>query len=366
MNLLGSPKRTLGFIVVFMLGVVALATVAYMAAGWSFTDSFYMVLLTVYSVGYNEVHAVDTAYLHAVTVGTMILGCTGVILLTGALVQFLTINQMQQIFGMKRMIKEIDHLNGHVIIVGFGRIGVMLAKELRSGGTPFVIVEQDEKRAAEAREMGYLCVVGDATDEHFLQSAGVTRARALATVLPDDAANVFITLSARSLNRHVDIIARGEMPSTEGKLHQAGASRVILPAHIGAERIAEMILYPDTARFLHNSAKMQELERTLRGLGLDMQVVVVPDKGALTDLTIGEIEKRAMGQFFVVQLTRADGEMLTSPDHTLKVHAGDGVVIVGRGGQASRALFDAQPDPALADDLSVTGTAFKPNSIDIE
>jgi len=348
MNLLGSPKRTLGFIVGFMLVVVILATAAYMAAGWSFADALYMVLLTVYSVGYGEVHPIDTTYLHAITVGTMILGCTGVILLTGALVQFLTVNQLQQIFGIKRMIREIDHLTDHVIIVGFGRIGAMLAKDLKTGGAAFVIVEQDEKRVAEAREMGFLCVVGDATDETLLQAAGVTRARALATVLPDDAANVFITLSARSLNRDIEIIARGEMPTTEGKLHQAGANRVILPAHIGAERIAEMILYPDTARFLHSSSKMQELERTLRGLGLDMQVVIVPEKGAMTGQTIEEIERRAMGQFFVVQLNRGDGEMLTTPDRTLTVNGGDAVVIVGRGGQASRALFDVLPDKIQA------------------
>lgn len=351
-QMLGSPGRTLGAIVAFMLAVVTLSTAAYMAAGWSFPDAFYMVLLTVYTVGYGEVHPIDTTYLHTVTMSTMILGCTGIILVTGALVQFLTITQLQQIFGTKRMVKEINQLTGHVIIVGFGRIGVMLAKELKSGGAAFVIVEQNEKRVAEARGLDYLCVAGDATDESSLQAAGVTRARALATVLPNDAANVFITLSARSLNHDIEIIARGEMPTTESKLVQAGANRVVLPTHIGAERIAEMILYPETARFLHNSEKMQELERTLRGLGLEMQVVVVPEKGAFTGLAIEEIENRAMGQFFVVQLNRRDGDVFTTPDRTLKVQAGDGVVIVGRGGQASRALFDAMPEKMPAGRVS--------------
>ena len=344
MNLLGSPGRTLGTIVAFMLVVVAVATVAYMMAGWSFADAIYMVLLTVYTVGYGEVRPIDTSYLHAVTIGTMALGCTGMILLTGALVQFLTITQLQRIFGVKRMIREIDHLSGHVIIVGLGRIGLMLAKEMKSGGVPFVIVEQSEKRGTEAREQDYLCVVGDATDENSLRAAGIERARALATVLPNDAANVFITLSARSLNPDVQIIARGEMPATERKLQQAGANRVVLPTHIGAERIAEMILYPETERFLHASEKMQELERALRGLGLEMQVVAVPDKGALTDLSIEEIEGRTSGQFFVVQLTRRDGEVFTRPDATMRVRAGDGVVIVGRGIQSCRAMFDAPPD----------------------
>ena len=346
MNLLGSPGRTLASIVAFVLVVVVLAIAAYMAAGWNFSDASYMVLLTVYTVGYGEVHPISTPYLHAVTMGTMILGCTGMILLTGALVQFLTITQLQQIFGMKRVTAEIDKLSGHVIVVGFGRIGAMLTKELKSGGTPFVVLEQSEKRVAEARERGYLCLAGDATDESALRAAGITRARTLATVLPNDAVNVFITLSARSLNPVIEIIARGEMPTTEGKLIQAGANHVVLPAHIGAERIAEMILYPETARVLRTSEKMQELERTLRGLGLEMEVIVVPDKGAFTGLSIKEIETRAKGQFFVLQIDRRGGDAITTPDRSLKVHGGDGVVIVGRGSQASRALFEAPPEKA--------------------
>ena len=348
MELLGSPGRTLGSIVIFMLVVVTLATLAYMGAGWSFSDASYMVLLTVYTVGYGEVHPIDTPYLHAVTVGLIVLGCTGMILLTGALVQFLTITQLQQIFGVKRVKAEIDKLENHVIVVGFGRIGLMLAKDLKTGGAPFVVLEQNEKKAAEARELGYLCLIGDATDEAHLASAGITRARTLATVLPNDAANVFITLSARSLNPVLEIIARGEAPSTESKLLQAGANKVVLPTHIGAERIAEMILFPETARMLRVSEKMQELERTLRGLGLEMEVIIVPDKGAYTGLAIETIETRAAGRFFVLQLNRKGGDSFTNPDRKMKVGGGDGVVIVSRGGETARALFEAPAEKLRA------------------
>lgn len=349
MNLLGSPGRTLTSIVVFMLVVVALATAGYMAAGWSFPDSFYMVLLTVYTVGYGEVHPIDTPYLHTITVGTMILGCTGMILLTGALVQFLTITQLQQIFGMKRVKAEIDKLSNHIIIVGYGRIGMNLAKELQSGGEPLVVLEQNGERCAEARDSGHhLCLAGDATDENALKAAGVERARTLATVLPNDAANVFITLSARALNPDIEIIARGEMSTTESKLRQAGADRVVLPTHIGAERIAELILYPETARMLRASPKMQELERTLRGLDLELAVITVPEKSTVAGLSVEEIERRGGGRFFILQVNRREGESLTTPDPGLTVNGGDGVVIVGRGGQGSRALFDAPIEPARA------------------
>jgi voltage-gated potassium channel len=349
MELLGSPSRTLVSILLFMLVVVVLATLAYMGAGWSFADASYMVLLTVYTVGYGEVHPIDTPYLHGVTVGTMVLGCTGMILLTGALVQYLTITQLQQIFGVKRVKAEIGKLEGHVIVVGFGRIGLMLARELKAGATKFVVLENNEQRAAEVRGLGYLCLTGDATDEQSLREAGIERARTLATVLPNDAANVFITLSARSLNPAIEIIARGEVPSTESKLLQAGANKVVLPAHIGAERIAELIMFPETARLLRTSEKMQELERTLRGLGLEVEVIVAPENGALTGLSIEQIEIRAAGKFFVLQLNRHRGDSITAPDRALKVDAGDGVVVVSRSsGAGARAMFQAPAEKIRA------------------
>jgi voltage-gated potassium channel len=344
----GTPGRSLFLIVLFMLLVAGLATLGYMEAGWSLADASYMVVLTVYSVGYGEVHPINTPYLHAVTMGTMIVGCTGMILLTGTLIQFLTINQLQHIFGFKRMKAEVDKLEGHVIVVGFGRIGLMLAKELKTGGAKFVVLEQNENLAQQVRDLGYLCLVGDATDESSLREAGIERARTLASVLPNDAANVFITLSARSLNPDIEIIARGEVPSTQSKLIQAGANKVVLPTHIGAERIAEMILFPETARFLRSSTKMQELERTLRTLGLDMAVVVVPEKGALTGLTIEQIERKADGKFFIVQLNRQAGDAITTPESTMRVQGGDGVVIVSRNGQIARAMFEAPPEKIRA------------------
>ena len=349
MELLGSPGRTLATIVVFVLAVIVLATAAYMGAGWSLADASYMVLLTVFTVGYGEVHPINTTYLHTVTMTLMITGCTGMILLTGALVQFLTITQLQQILGGRRVKAEIDKLENHVIVVGFGRIGQMLARELKTGSLPFVVLEQSEHKAADARTRGYLALVGDATDEQSLQDAGIARARILATVLPNDAANVFITLSARALNPGIEIIARGEAVATESKLLQAGANRVVLPAHIGAERIAELILFPETARMLRSSEKFAELERSLRGLGLEMEVVVVPEKGALTGLSIEQIERRADGRFFVIQLNRKGGDTINAPGRSLKVEGGDGVVIVSRGGGAgARAMFDAPAEKVRA------------------
>jgi voltage-gated potassium channel Kch len=301
-----------------------------------------MVVLTVYTVGYDEVRAVDTPLLRAITMGTIVTGCTGMIFVTGALVQFFTINQLQQIFGVKRMKSQIDHLNGHVIVCGFGRIGLMLAQELQAGRASFVILERGEDRVAQARNLGYLCVQGDATNEEALKEAGVTRAKALATVLPDDAANVFITLSARSLNKSLEIIARGEVPSTETKLLHAGADKVVLPTHIGAERIAEIILFPETARFIRGSQGMRDFEKTLHSFGMELEVFVAAEGSAAAHLTVDAVEAQASGSIFIVQLNRRSGETITRPAGGTRIEPGDGVVVVGRSGRMSElsSVFD--------------------------
>lgn len=331
-GLAASPLRNLGWVVTFVVAVVVVATLAYMHAGWSFGDAIYMVLLTVYTVGYREVRPIDTPYLHAVTIATMVLGCTGMILVTGALVQALTVFQIRQILGGDRMKSEIGKLKDHVVICGFGRIGVMLARDLEAGGAPFLILERDDRRRAEAESLGYLCLEGDATDETALLAAGIDRAKVLATVLPDDAANVFITLSARSLNPSLQIIARGEEPSTENKLIQAGANQVVLPTHIGAERIAEMILFPATSRLMREAEHMREAEKSLRGLGLDLEVAAVHEKSEAAGLTVAELEMRARGAFFVVRIDQRDGQVISQPPPDTRIHGGDGLVLVGRGG----------------------------------
>jgi voltage-gated potassium channel Kch len=261
------------------------------------------------------------------------------IYLTGSLVQYITINQLQRVLSPRRMQSQIDKLKGHVVVCGFGRMGQMLTRALNSGGARFVVLERNPQRAALARDQGYPCLEVDATEEAALKSAGVERARALATVLPDDAANVFITLSARNLNRDMEIIARGEAPSTENKLLHAGANRVVLPTHIGAERIAEMILFPGATGLVGGSANARDFESTLDTLGLRMETVVASEEGGLAGRTIESVERQVSGSFLVVQLNRRHGETVRQPSGETRIEAGDGVVMIGRSGIAG--LFEA-------------------------
>lgn len=340
---LASPLRNLAIIVGCLLAVTVVATIGYMAAGWSLPDAFYMVVLTIYTVGFREVRPIESHYLRALTMGVMFFGCTGMILMTGALVQLFTATEIRNLLGANRVKTEIDKLNGHIIVCGFGRIGVMLAQELAEANATFLILERDEKIAHEARRQGYLCLIGEATDETTLQAAGVLRARALATVLPDDAANVFITLSARSLNPALTIIARGEAPTTERKLVQAGASQVILPTHIGAERIAELLLYPATAARLRGTPEARGVERGLRDLGLEIEMVSASEQNGAAGLTVGELERRGAGAFFVVSIERAGGDPVARPQPDTAIQAGDGLVVVGRSAGAFAEVFRPAP-----------------------
>jgi voltage-gated potassium channel Kch len=327
---LASPLRNLIAGLAYMVLVSVLAIVAYVACGWSLGDALYMVVTTVFTVGYGEVRPVASPALRAITMGLILFGCTGMLFLTGALVQLITASQFQQFLGVRRMQKDIDALSGHVIVCGFGRIGLMLARDLRAAGSRFVVIERSEERAAEARAQGFLGMAGDATDESCLRAAGILRAHALATVLPDDAANVFITLSARSLNRGLTIIARGEAPSTENKLLQAGANRVVLPTHIGAERIAELLLFPKLAELMKDG----ERGLGLRRIGLELEVVAAGVGSRCVGSSIAALEVAAGGAFLVVGLQRRDGSSVLAPVGDVVIEAGDGVAIVGRPGRA--------------------------------
>ena len=334
-GLLNSPVRNLTVGIAFMIVVMVLATAAYMAVGWSFRDALYMVIITVFTVGYGETRPINTPALDAITISLIVLGCTGIIFLTGALVQYITVSQLNKVMGLKRMNAQIDQLKGHVIVCGFGRFGSVLARSLTASSAGLVILEENEARADEARRQGYLCIQADATGEAGLLAAGVMRAHALATVLSNDALNVFITLSARALNPNLAIVARGELSSTESKLLHAGADKVVLPTHIGAERIAELILHEESARFIEGLERSTGFQRVLHNFGMELEVVTAAPQSPAVRMTVAAIEKHAKGAFFIVQINRRDGDVHTAPPPTAIVGEGDGVVLIGRPNRAA-------------------------------
>jgi Trk K+ transport system NAD-binding subunit len=346
-SLLESRAGNLIYGILFVLCIGALGVISYLLNGWSLGDALYMVVLTVFTVGYEEVRPIDTPTLRVLTIVLIILGCTGMIYLTGALVQFLTFNQLQQLLGLNRMNKQIDELERHVIICGFGRTGSMLAKELRDGKAEVVVIEPDHDRVAEARSLGYLCIHADATEESVLKHAGIGRARALASVVSSDPVNVFITLSARSLNTAIQIIARGEEPSTEKKLLQAGANAVVLPAHIGAEQIASLVLFPGVASMIQPADRRRQMEMDLRMLGLEVEVAVVAEGSVFAGRSVEEIEQRSEGAFFIIAIQKAGNGRVDRPAPTTRIYPGDGVTVLGRAGRASVMEKFSEPSPVV-------------------
>jgi voltage-gated potassium channel len=332
--MLNSPVRNLLGGVLFVLTVVGLAVVGYMSQGGNFGDALYMVVPTVFTVGYDEAEPVATIQLRAITMGLIVTGCTGMISLTGALVQFITLSGIQQLLGHKHMNHQIEQLRNHVIVCGFGRIGNMLARELKAGGAPFVILERSPERLEDARALDFLCLHADASDETMLRQAGVEHARALATVPPDDAVNVFVTLSARYLNKTMLIIARGESSSTVTKLVYAGANDVVLLAHIGAERVAEIILYPNATKAMHGGERTGAMERELHGLRLELELAVAERGSKFAGLTVDEIEAQVRPAFFIVAIDRPGTAMISRPGGAARIKAAHGVVILGRANRA--------------------------------
>ena len=223
-----------------MVAICMVAIMGYRLAGWNWIDSIYMVTITIFGVGYGEVNAIDETWLKFFTIGVIFAGCSSLIYVIGGIVQMLTEGEIERMLGHRNQTREIEQLSDHTIICGYGRVGQMLAAELQLQGESLVVLDRNTDRVELAIEDGFPALVGDAVKDETLQKVGLLRARTFATVLPDDAANVFITLTVRDMNESIRIIARAESPCTERKLIRSGATHVVMPAAIGAVRIAQL------------------------------------------------------------------------------------------------------------------------------
>lgn len=317
---------------IFFIITMIVAICGYIMAGWSILDSVYMVVITVFGVGFGEVRPITDPTLRIFTILVIIAGTTSAVYTVGGVVQMFTEGEINRALGVRRMIKTIETLNQHVIICGFGRMGQILSREMKEANQPFVIVDNNAGRITEAQELNYLVVTGNATDEEVLEMAGVKRARLLATVLPDDAANVFITLTSRGLNANLNILARGEFPSTERKLRLAGADHVVLPATIGALRMARIVTHPASTDFLDQNDGSRTLNELLIQLDVQLDELHISKGSPLIGGFVKDLEIQGNATFIVVALRRADGFTITNPSNTVTVHEGDTVIVIGHRG----------------------------------
>jgi voltage-gated potassium channel len=307
-----------------MLGTtLVLAVIGYrMLGGYSWLDSLWMVVITISSVGYGE-HSTLPAQAKLFTIGVIVVGMSSAAYMFGGLIQMMAEGEIERVLGRRRITLGIERQREHVIVCGYGRMGQIMAVELHKEKRPFVVIDQDFERVDEAKKMGYLCVFGDATADDVLTTAGVQRARTLVTALPSDAANVFITLTARNLNPEVEIIARAERGSSETKLRQAGANRVVTPTISGARLMVRMITSPLTA-------DLMELVSQSSFLDMQLDELAVTSSSPLIAMSVRETEAHRRHRLLVVAVKQADGKMVFNPDAEYQFQAHDNIIVMGR------------------------------------
>jgi voltage-gated potassium channel len=306
------------------LGVVMVYGIAgYMAMGWSFMDSLYQVFITISAVGLTEVHPLVTTPLRLHTMLVIALGLLSVAFTVGGFVSLLTEGEFQKYLGQQRMLKQIETLRGHTVVAGFGRVGALVCEGLSGSGRPFVIIEQEPDRATEMAARGFLHLIGDATEEAVLKEAGIERAAVLVTAMPNDAANVFITLTARELSPGILIIARAEQPSTQKKLMQAGANHVIMPAAIGAHRIVSLLTNPTAVEFV-------ELVTRRSSLAIEMADIPIGPESPLAGKTLRDSDIGRRTGVIVIAVKRSDGHVEFPPSGDHPFEPGDSIVLLGR------------------------------------
>jgi voltage-gated potassium channel len=324
------PLRKIVTGIVLFFGICLVAVIGYVSAGWKLDDSIYMVIITIFGVGYGEVQPVQSPELRALTIMVIIAGYGAVIYTVGGFMQMLIDGELNKALGARRMSRDIDRLEGHTIICGVGRMGTILARELFAAKKPFVVVDCDERRLQAAEDQGYLIVNGDATEEYVLDQAGIRRAAALASVLSADATNVFVTITAREMNPHVLIIARGENPRTEKKLLGCGANRVVLPTAIGATKVAQLIIRPTAENMLQQLTSRGDMKDELGHIGLQFDELVVAPDSPLVNQALNKIEVRSNHGFLIVGIRQPDGKLTLNPSSEVKLLAGDVVIVLGR------------------------------------
>ncbi|TWT60427.1 Voltage-gated potassium channel Kch [Rubinisphaera italica] len=323
------PFRKIVTGILLFLTVCVLATIGYVLNGWSLDDATYMTIITIFGVGYGEVQPIESPSLRILTIAVIVAGYGAVIYTVGGFMQMLVDGEINKAIGARRMTRDIEKLNQHTIVCGFGRMGTILAKELAAAGQQFIIIDNNEQRLQLAKDLGYLILQGDASDEHMLSQAKINLASVLATVLSDDATNVFVTITAREMNPQVMIIARGENPRTEKKLLGCGANQVVLPTAIGASRVAHLILRPTAENLLGDITQQRNMNDEIGEIGLQFDELKVTASSPLKGKKLSEIEVRGNFGFLIVGIRSLTGQSTLNPSSDTILNEGDVVVILG-------------------------------------
>lgn len=300
--------------------IISFGTSGYMfLENWGFLDSLYMTIITLGSVGYREVH--DLSQSGRIFTILLIIGGVGTVLYAlnnGA--KIILEGELQEIFGRKRLEKKIKDLKDHYIICGFGRMGKIICRELKEKNIKFIVIENKVDVLEDKGDV--LVFVGDATKDEVLKTVGIERAKGLISVLPTDAENLYVVLSARELNPALFIVARSGEEGSEQKLLRAGANRVVSPYHIGGLRIAHTVLKPAVVDFI-------EFATNSGNIDLQMEEITIQEDSKLVAQTLDECGfGRELG-IIIVAIKRPSGDMSFNPTFRTAINAGDTLIALG-------------------------------------
>jgi voltage-gated potassium channel len=314
-------KHRLIYPVVAIIGVISFGTVGYtLVEQWNFFDSLYMTIITLTTVGYEEVHALSKAgrifsiILILVGVGTMLyaLGVGAKIILEG---------EIRDILGRRQLSKKIDNIKDHYIICGYGRMGNIICKEMDHNKAHYVVIESSPE-VITTMDKNMLVLQGDSTRDRVLKEAGIERAKGLISVLASDADNLYVVLSARGLNPDLKIVARASDEGAQKKLLRAGADNVVSPYYIGGLRIAHRLLKPAVVDFIEFATRGENLE-------LQMEEIKVSEKSHI-DKTLDECGIRKDLGIIIVAIKRDTGDMEFNPTSTSIIRTGDTLIAMGQ------------------------------------
>ncbi|MEW6071209.1 MAG: potassium channel protein [Planctomycetota bacterium] len=308
--------RILGVLFVLPLA----ATIAFMAVeGWGFFDALYMAVITLTTVGFHEVHPLDTGG-RIVVIVYLTLGL-GAFFFGVVRVGEIAIGMQLGGLREKRKMKEIlDKMSGHVVVCGYGRVGRRLCRELHDAGQEFVVIDRDAPAIGELQAAGQPALCGDATDDAVLEAAGLARARGLAAVLPSDADNLYVVLSGRQVNGGLQIMARATDEKAVAKLQRAGANHAINLYETSAIRMARLLTHPELEDFMQIF--------TSQGGALTLAEIAVKEDAAFCGQTLRETDLSARG-ILVVGHQKPGGRVVVPPRPTERIEPGDTLFAFG-------------------------------------
>jgi voltage-gated potassium channel len=325
----GTLRRLLGAIVV--LGILVLAgTLGFHTLGdgrWRYVDCAYMTVITLSTVGFSELSNMgEVPGARALTVTLIVSGVGALAYVQGSITALLVEGVLGEVWRRNRMKKMIESLRGHMVVAGAGSTGRHVIEEFIATQTPFVVIDRDRTqldRISEDLCAGKLLyVLGDATDDHALVEANIAEAKGVVAALTHDKDNLFVTLSARSLNASARIVAKVVDDASIPKMLKAGATSVVSPAQIGGRRMASELVRPEVNEFLDQM--LRDKDKNLR-----LEEVVIPQSSAFAGIALKDTPIRKEARLLVVAVRTSSREFIYNPDPDYVLQAGMTLVVMG-------------------------------------